>query len=318
VLSIINSAKLKRDTNIDLNFTKSTPPLYRFMIIIDGSDESYVEKFKKGVTDACLDSSVAFEFWDFKGDSKDENILRQFDIAIESKVDGIIIQPFEDDRFDEILGKANYYNIPTITIDTDIPTKEKVCFISYNRYQISTEIGKLLNTELNKNGEQKGTIIVIQNEQNYNYDEAIALNQVIDDKYSIKVEELNYTGENLLNAGGLTRNIIDKYDDLVGIICSSGEETFGAIQALKDTNKMNDVAVVGFDNSKEIIEYIDRGVILATVVAENEKLGYEAIENMVKHKNKEFVSMYHDITVDIITKENVDEYKVELGEENDN
>ena len=182
VASIFNSAKLSRDTITNLNFTKENPPLYHFMVIVDGADESYVEKFKKGITEACLDNSVAFEFWDFKGDGKEDKILRQFDIAIESKVDGIIIQPFEDDRFDEILKKANDRNIPTITIDIDIPTKEKVSFISFNRYQISTEIGKLLNSELNEKSIETGTIVVIQNDQNYNYDEVIALNEQLDDK----------------------------------------------------------------------------------------------------------------------------------------
>ena len=120
-----------------------------------------------------------------------------------------------------------------------------------------------------------------------------------------------------MNAGGLTRNIIDKYEDLVGIICSSGEETLGAIQALKDTNKINDVVVFGFDNSNEILDYIDREVILATIVAQNEKLGYEAIDNMVKHNKGEFVSMYNDISIEIITKENLKDYILESGEKND-
>ena len=317
VMVVINFTTISHTLSVDSGFNKDNPPKYRFMVIIDGTDPSYVSKINKGVTKACNDYSVVFELWSYEGEHKEENILRQFDIAIESKVDGIIIQAFNDERFNDILEKANQKQIPVITIGTDIPEKEKISFLSVNRYQLGSRVGKLLNDKLTSINSDGGTIVLLQNDQAYHFDQALALNEQLDDKYVIKPEKVSYKGENILNSEGLTRVIIDKYEDLVAIICSSGEETLGVIQGLKDTNKMNDVIIFGFDNSKEILDYIDRGIIYGTIVADNERLGYEAVENLYKYYNNEFVSMYKDISVNIITKFNVDEYLIELGEKND-
>ncbi|WP_461206575.1 sugar ABC transporter substrate-binding protein [Clostridium sp. DL1XJH146] len=317
VLGVLNFTKLSQITINNSHFDRLHPPKYRFMVIVDGTDSSYIEEFKRGIDRASTDYSVALEIWSFKGDQKEENILKQFDIAIKSKVDGVIIQTFDDDRFEEVFKEANNNNIPVITISSDIPSEEKVSFFSYNEYQIGLKVGELLNSELNKSQISGGTIVVLQNDQIYHYNQVIALKDQFEEKYIIKPEKVDIKGENILNAEGLTREIINKYEDLIGIICSSGEETLGVIQGLKDTNKMDDVMVFGFDYSKEILDYIDKGVITGTIIADNEKLGYEAIENMVKYNDEEFVSMYNDISVEIITKENLDMYIYETGEKSD-
>ncbi|MBN2220890.1 MAG: sugar ABC transporter substrate-binding protein, partial [Vallitaleaceae bacterium] len=116
-----------------------------------------------------------------------------------------------------------------------------------------------------------------------------------------------------LSAEEATRNVIRENPDLIAVVCSSGEETLGAIQALKDTNKIGDVMVIGNDDYEEVLDYIERGLVYATVVADNELLGYEAIMNMTNHKADLLVSQYKDIRVRLITKSNLDEYRQEVG-----
>ena len=301
----INLTKLNREVVEGSIFSKKEPPTYRFMVIIDGSDANFVDEFEKGIHEAALNNTVAYEMWHFDGEDKSEKILRQFDIAIESNVDGIILQAFDDEGFDTTLKKANARNIPVITIGTDIPAQEKVSFISYNQYRMGTQIGKLLKEYLDQKGVYTGTIVLFQNERIENSDKALAINEVLDHQFNIQRVRNELSGDNALNAVGTAQNILRQYNDIVSIICSNGEETLGTIQALKDQNMINDVVVIGNDDYEEILDYVEREIIFATVVVENEKIGFEAIEEMVKHKNKEFVSQYRDINENILTRQEV-------------
>jgi ribose transport system substrate-binding protein len=301
----INLTKLNREVVEGSVFSKKEPPTYRFMVIIDGSDANFVDEFEQGIHEAALNNNVAYEMWHFDGEDKSEKILRQFDIAIESNVDGIILQAFDDEGFDTTLKKANARNIPVITIGTDIPAQEKVSFISYNQYRMGTQIGKLLKEYLDQKGVYTGTIVLFQNERIENSDKALAINEVLDHQFNIQRVRNELSGDNALNAVGTAQNILRQYNDIVSIICSNGEETLGTIQALKDQNMINDVLVIGNDDYEEILDYVEREIIFATVVVENEKIGFEAIEEMVKHKNKEFVSQYRDINENILTRQEV-------------
>ncbi len=301
----INLTKLNREVVEGSVFSKKEPPTYRFMVIIDGSDANFVDEFEKGIHEGALNNNVAYEMWHFDGEDKSEKILRQFDIAIESNVDGIILQAFDDEGFDSTLQKANARNIPVVTIGTDIPAQEKVSFISYNQYRMGTQIGKLLKEYFDKKGVHTGSIVLFQNERIENSDKALAINEVLDHRFNIQRVRNELSGDNALNAVGTTQSILRQYNDIVGIICSNGEETLGTIQALKDQNMINDVVVIGNDDYEEILDYVEREIIFATVVVENEKIGFEAIEEMVKYKNNEFVSQYRDINENILRRQEV-------------
>lgn len=317
VFVVINFTRLSKEFNIGTKFDHNNRPRSHYMVIVDGSDLSYVEELQYGMDQAAEENSVVYEMWAFDGENKEESIIKQFDMGIESRVDGIIIQAFDDKRFERLLAKANTNNIPVITLIGDIVKQEKVTHISYNRYQIGTNIGNMLNQYLEDMMIRRGTIILLENGTKSDRDQSLAIKETMNKGFEIRPETVNYQGENMLNAEGLTRSIINQYGDIRAIVCQSGEETLGVIVALKDLNKINDIIVIGSDDYEEILEYISRGVIYATIISDNEKMGYEAISSIVHHDDKEFVSQYMNIDVRIIDQSNVDAYMREIGEHNE-
>lgn len=310
---VLNLSTLSKEFSTDSFFHEENQPKQRFMLIIDGTDANYVKEMESGAWKASRDYQVAFELWSFRGEDKIEKIIEQFDIALESSVDGIIIEAFEDERFVEILGKANARKIPVITIGAEIPERETVSYISYNEYQIGSKIGSLLEEFFRVQGIDTGTIAVVQNSSLNGQNSRIAIKEKLDDSFRFKHLSIDHMGVESLSAEEATRNVIRENDDLIAIVCSSGEETLGAIQALKDTNKVGDVMVIGNDDYEEILDYIERGLVYATVVADNELLGYEAIMNMMNHIEDLLVSQYKDIQIRLITRSNLDQYRQEVG-----
>lgn len=309
-----NFSKISKDFNIGTSFNEDNPPKYRFMVILDGTDANYIKEMELGLSNAARDNDVAYELWEFEGERREEEIIRQFDIAVESNVDGIIIQAFEDERLDEILSKSNYRGVPVTTIGVDIPTHEKVSFLSYNNYAIGSRIGNILSANFVTSLIESGTIVLFQDEDNNDQDKGLAIKEKLDSNFVIKPELVNYQGEDALNAVAYTRNVINEYNDLVAIICTTGEETLGVVEALKETNKISDIVVIGSDDYKEILDYVERGTVFATVVPDNERLGYEAMTHLIEYSNGQFVSQYKDIQVNIIESQNIETYIREVGD----
>jgi len=314
VLVTLNFTRLSQEFSTSNSFDLNNPPVYRFMVILDGTDKSYVDEVSFGVSKAAKEYGVVYEMWHFEGEDKEANILKQFDIAIESEVDGIIIQPFEDQAFDEVLRKSNARNIPVITINEDIPGQEKVSNLSYNDYSIGNTIGNLLKDEFAKDDINQGTIVLFQDNLDVGQDMGSGIQEKISPRFTIKPIVDEFSGEESLNAVSETIKIIDLYKDLKAIVCSNGDETLGVIQALKEMNKLNEVLVIGNDDYDEILDYVERGTILATVVTNNERIGYEAISQMVEHNKGKFVSQYKDIVVELIDSSNIHSYYEKIGD----
>lgn len=307
-LIISNYTRVEWDDSFSYRFNEMTPPSYHVMVIIDGSDTRYTETLKIGIEESALDYNIAYEYWNFSGERKNQKILDQFDIGVKSNVDGIVIQALEDERFNKILDEANEKNIPVITIETKIPKSERVSFISFNRYQIGSKIAKKLKSRLLSLEIYKGTIIMFDSIDGSINDQAIALNEGLNRNYHVKVAEMKYNGKNILNAEGATKELLDEYSDIIAIICNNSEESLGVIQALKDANKLDYVQVIAFGDDSVILDYVKRKVIYGTIIPDIEAMGYNVIKNLIDYKNGNFVSSYQNIHVEILLKENVEEY----------
>lgn len=308
VLIGINFTSLSHE--IDMRSFKSSydTPMYHFMVVLDGSDPSFVEEVESGLEKASEDFGIVYELWDFEGEDRSTQIARQLDIGIESDVDGILVQAFDMPIFETLLEKAKRREVPIITLSDEVAGKEKVGFVSYNRYQMGNQIGQVLSTEFSKQSIYRGSVIILQNSVLFNQEQALAVSEVIGSAFQVKAMKVTNEVENVLNAEGLTKSILTDYPDVKAIICLSGDETLGVVQALKDANKLGDMVVIGSDDDPAILDYVHRGVIEATIVSDNERIGYEALLDLTKHNEGLFVSQYRDIDVRIITEETIEAF----------
>lgn len=313
IMIAINFTRISREFQIGSIYDAENPPSYRYMVILDGSDLSFVEEMKSGMDRASEDYSVVYELWAFKGDEIEENILRQLDIGIESRVDGIFVQAFDDERFADLLVKAKRNDVPIITLADDVPSQEKVSFVSYNKYQMGSRIGSLLNDLLDETGKEFGTIAIIQNSPLFDQDQAFAIQEELRSGFVVRPINDENVNERILNAEELAKTIINEYDDLVAFICLSSEETLGVVFALKDANIIDDVIIIGSGDDDEILDFLDRGVLEATIVADIENIGYEGLFDLTKYNNDMFVTQYRDISVEIIDRNSLDAYLEEAG-----
>lgn len=308
VLIGLNFTELRKEMQSQSANKLDNPPNYHYMVIVDGSDSGSVNELKKGLDGASEDFGVIYELWSFSDDDRNNQIKRQMDIGIESDVDGIFIQASYDPDFSALFNKAKLRNIPVITLGNELPSAEKLSFITYNRYQMGSYIGKMLNEHLASKYIDDGTVILLQNSNLVDQDQALAMQDAMYQGYVVKPIRVDFNGEIILNSEDVAKEILRENEDLRAIICLSTAETLGVIEAIKDMNKVNDVVVIGSGDSEEVIDYVSRGVLYATIVPDHARIGYEALLDLTKHHEGNFVSQYRDINVRVITDKDLEAY----------
>lgn len=325
ILGIIKFSSLNYYMNGEQkeNLSYQEQPKYHFMVIIDGTNSSYVKEFKRGMIKANEELNIAIEFWEITGPDKIEDIIRQVDIAINSGVDGIILDAYNNNSFKDIINEAHQKGIPVVTISEDVPESERISHVGLSKFHIGSEVGNLLNDTISGSGD----IIVLQrsssSEENISEksDGLISLgirDTIENDNLQVKVK--NYTGETILSAEDITMQLLDdEKNNIKAIVCTNGQDTLGVVQVLIDFNKISNISVVGYEDLPEILDYIETEieVINGTIVTDYNAVGYSSVSSLFQYKEEGIVSNYSDVNVKIITKNNIELYRKELSGTNE-
>ena len=100
-------------------------------------------------------------------------------------------------------------------------------------------------------------------------------------KYSdMKVVDISYDQDSIDNAYRLTKEFLNRFHDLAGIVCCNMSNPVGAARAVKETGA--DVVIVGMDHDKEALEDLRDGIIYCLGVQDCFSIGFDTIQVAVK------------------------------------
>ncbi len=286
-----------------LFFFKNNKPDYHIMVILDGDNSERMSSVQKGIEKGSTLYNIAYEFWTFTGANKETQILRQFDIALRSLVDGIIIQSLDSNAFNTMLEVATKQQIPVVTFETTTPESERVNFVALNRYQVGVEVGKLLQKSFAKEGITQGDIIMFDASGEAIQDQAVGTHSELSNNFTIRIVALDKEGAALFNAEEATNQLLEKYANVVAVVCNSKEESLGVIQTLKNQNLLSTVQVVAFGNDQTLVDYVERQIIAGSIVPDFETMGLNGIKSIHDYWSGDFVSSYQSIPFSILEAE---------------
>ena len=100
-------------------------------------------------------------------------------------------------------------------------------------------------------------------------------------KYSdMEIVDVAYDQDSIDNAYQLTKEFLERFDDLAGIVCCNMSNPVGAARAVKETDA--DVVIVGMDHDKEALEDLRDGIIYCLGVQDCFSIGFDTIQVAVK------------------------------------
>lgn len=284
-------------------------PEYHFYFIGQNSVDPFWREVRQGIEGAAKVFNVAVEFNSPRFNNPQEE-LKFLDIAILSKVDGIITHVANGGYFTEIINRAYSKGIPVVTIETDDNNSDRSTFVGTNSFLLGKEAARLMIRATD--GEANIAIIVSSDIELDTVSENLKLNgflSTINDYPDMKVEKIFTSKMGILSAEEITQSIIKNYPEVDAILTTNSVDTLGAVQLIIDQNQVGNIVLVGYGDTKNILRYIKNGIIYGTVMSDPFKMGYESLKALVDIKEDNNASTFIDTGVKIITKENLNEFE---------
>ncbi|RRI03093.1 sugar ABC transporter substrate-binding protein [Mesorhizobium tamadayense] len=230
---------------------------------------------------------------------------------ITQKVDGIILVAIDVNGVKPAITAAKAAGIPVVAIDAQIPNGDNVSFIGVDNTKAGEDIGKFyadyVKSEMG--GKAKIGIIgalnsFIQNQRLDGFKKAVT-----DSGEAITFLD-TVDGQNVQETAlSASENLMTANPDMTTLYATGEPALLGAVSAVTSQGRTGDVKVFGWDLTKQAVQGIDDGWVVAVVQQDPAGEGKAAVEALAKLKKGEKVDPIINIPVTIVTKKNVDQYR---------
>jgi ribose transport system substrate-binding protein len=267
-----------------------------FAFFLPEADYSFFKDLKKGAIDAAqvMDCSISFHPIDMDPLS--------LEMARYTGIDGLAVYPYQkDDKLLSSLTKIYDLGIPIVQIENQVLNKPKSVFIGTNSFDFGKAIGRLTLLSENKNL----NIALVYSDKNPGLmaDESLlemGIKSILGKR--ISVLRSFRTSQNPLDAEKLAYKLIQSKDSFNLFVFTDTNDTLVAVQAIIDMNLVGSAQIIGFGNDSAIKGYIDKGVILGSIVRDPYHIGFNAVLALAEIKKSGYTSAYVDTGISILDK----------------
>jgi len=241
-----------------------------------------------------------------------------FSKAVAKKPAGIMVSPADPTSLAPEIQSAISQGIPVITMDSDAPDSKRLLFIGTNNYDAGVMGGKAAVKAL---GDNKSVVVYTMPGQ-VNLQERLRGYKDIFAEHGVKIVDT-------VNISGDPRVAFDRTNDIVtqgklkvdGFVCLEANACKEVGDVL-DRNKVKGKTVVGMDTYDETLNWIKKGVIVATIAQKPFTMGFYGAKVLddLHHYKPQSLDMnwaadtmapfpeFIDTGATLIDKSNVDSY----------
>lgn len=225
---------------------------------------------------------------------------------IERKVDGIAISVNDADALKETIDKAVDAGIPVVTFDSDAPKSKRISFYGTN----NPGSGRTMGEYLVKYMGQKGTIALLMGTPGApNLEERKnGLLEYLKQYPDIKVVATEYCYDDVNQGVSKMEAVLQGHPDLKGWVLIGGWGIFTPVPGPFGAKKPGDLTVIAFDALPEELDYVRQNYAQALIGQKLWGWGYESVRMLKEIRDGKQLPPVIDSGVDIVTKENVEEY----------
>jgi len=225
---------------------------------------------------------------------------------IERKVDGIAISVNDADALKETIDKAIHAGIPVITFDSDAPKSNRISFYGTNNPGSGKTMGEYLVKYM---GNQGNIALLMGTPGAPNLEERkVGLLEFLKAYPGINVVATEYCYDDVNKAVSGMEAVMQAHRDLKGWVLIGGWGIFTPPPGPFASKKAGELTVIAFDALPEELDYLRQGYAQALIGQKLWGWGYESVRMLKEIKEGRKLPSVIDSGVDIVTKENVEEY----------
>lgn len=268
----------------------------------------FFNQMNKGAQDAAKASGKELVIF-----NANDNPVSQNDAIenyIQQGVKGIMVDAIDVNGVMPAIKEAAAANIPVIAIDSVLPAGPQAAQVGVDNLEGGKIIGKYFVDYVAKNMGGKARLGIVgalnsavQNQRQKGFEDTIRRNP------GITVADV-VDGQNVQdNAMTAAENLITGNPDLTAIYATGEPALLGAIAAVENQGRQNDIKVFGWDLTSKAITGIDNGYVTAVLQQDPKKMGEEAVKALNQITAGKSVAKTILVPATVVTKSNVDSYR---------
>lgn len=254
---------------------------YRLVLITQDLGTPFWNKVGEGAEAEAEKLGANLEIWGTYGEDR-EDFLKQLEIAIDSKVDGIIVQGMDQDDFDNLTKvKAAFYGIPIITVASDVPMSD-----SMRKTYVGSDAlaaGRMIAERLVADMGEKGTV-VLMGDSREEYDQrqrVLGVRGVLDAYPNIHVEYVTTSDEEQRIAAA-TQDVMNRFPDVNAFISVDANLTAAIVQEIGKRSRIDPYYIYSFDDNPDIAALLRQGKLDGVVEQAPSEMGETGVRMMVQ------------------------------------
>ncbi|TFJ91438.1 sugar ABC transporter substrate-binding protein [Lentibacillus salicampi] len=252
---------------------------YHFALIAEEADNEYWRQIEKGAKETASKHHIYLEYLAPKRANNDK-LLKLFDRVISAKVDGIIVQGVEGDRFVELVHKSVEREIPIINVDTDVPNSERKAYVGTDNFRAGELAGKTLIESTT--GEQHVGVVTGRFDAINQKQRLKGFKKAIKDIPRIHVVDIKESNITSNGAAQAAYSLLKQYPQINMFLGTSALDGIGIVDGIQQIADNKAFTIIGFDLLPETLQLIKEGKIDATIAQYPKQMGKESVNVLLE------------------------------------
>src|ERR1700738_2243817 len=246
----------------------------RYVFVATNINLPYWQEAQAGVLDAARALGVKGGLVGPTGYAPNAE-LGVFRQLVEQHPAGICLSAARPEIFLADIDKAVAEGIPGICVDADVPRSKRVLYIGTDNFKGGRESLKQMAALVR--GKTSIAVITISGQRNLD-DRVAGVADALANFPALKLTKILDDQGDARSAFDQVSELLQKKEKVDGIICLEATGGSGAAEAVHRFNMESKVKIVAFDNDPETLDWIDRGVISATITQKPYVMSYYGLK----------------------------------------
>ncbi|WP_127534686.1 substrate-binding domain-containing protein [Paenibacillus kobensis] len=265
----------------------------RLVVITQELDTPFWLKFKQGADASAAANGASLEMWGTYSSDRIE-FLKQIEIAIASKVDGIIVQGLDTPEFTNLTKiKAAGSGIPVITVANDVPMQDSLrrTYVGSDHF----EAGKLIARQLVQKMGTSGKVVLMTSdeEEDYQRQRLKGILQVLAPFPGIETIIVT-SGDSREAIVTAIDNVLNKQPDAKAFVAVSAADAAVTIQQIEKRSRVEPYYIYSFDDNPETMTLLKLNKLDALITQSPQAMGELSVKLMVDWLNGKTVPLRPD------------------------
>ncbi|WP_372813241.1 substrate-binding domain-containing protein [Paenibacillus sp.] len=199
--------------------------------------------------------------------------------AINFKRDALVLAANDGAALAEPVKRAAAQRMPVIAIDTEVETGKTEAFIGINHYEAGRKAGKKLAELLG--GKGRVALVSYKPDARNAAERERGVLESLAQHPDIRIADKTYCYSDQRLCGEHARQLVQSAEPVDGIVALHAVSSIGVAEEIERLGLQGKVKVVTFDSTLEDIEYLQEGVIQATIIQNPFSMGYLGVKYAV-------------------------------------